>query len=213
MPVSPTGLRVQIHLNLGHPELAETVVRVQSRSGAWVGVAYATEVVLSDVHPVVHAPSQQKIAEGSGKKTPHAFLEGTLVHFEGRLRDKAPPKLLQQARGHLKACSDFNALRDQAQRTDVRVNYNPRFATCFYQDQPTKTQIADRVVGCAHVVALGWRFWAIDPKLAPLTASDRCAPDAVVRASVFERRALAQGRATTEKLLNAAPSAPRAQML
>lgn len=35
-------LRVRIHLNLANPELAENAVRVQSPSGNWSTVAYAT---------------------------------------------------------------------------------------------------------------------------------------------------------------------------
>lgn len=83
-------MRVQIHLNLAKPQLAETVVRIQSESGAWIGVAYATRLHLNNVVPVINSAAQHNIAKGSSKKTPHAFLEGDLIHFEGNKHVSAP---------------------------------------------------------------------------------------------------------------------------
>jgi hypothetical protein len=198
-------LRVRIHLNLAKPELAESAVRIQSPSGAWVTVGYATELALANCKPVVDLKAQSVISQGAAKKTPHAFIEGDLVHFRGREREQAPPALRAQARPFLKASTRFSSLRTQADNEQAAINYNPRFASCFYCDAPDRTQIHDKFVASNALVAMGWKFLAIGPQVAPLLDADRCAPEALAKASIFEHLALRRGRQTTERLMAARP--------
>ena len=199
-------LRVQIHLNLAEPQAAENVVRLQSASGTWVGVAYATELVLTNVHPVVHLPLQERIARGDLHKVPHAFLEGDLLHFKGRWRELAPAALIQQASQGFHETTAFPALVSQARESAVGINYNPRFASCFYADQASKEAIDSRFVSAGQAVILGWKCWVFEPSLVPLEAACRCQPQALEKTSEFERRALGRGFEKTQGLIQSVDS-------
>lgn len=192
-------LIVQIHLNLAQPGLAENVVRVQSQSGAWVGVAYATELVLSHVHPVVDQRARLRIEHGEGKKTPHAFLQGTLLHFKGRLREKAPLDLQEQVQPFLTPSPDFEALYQESVASGQAINYNPRFATCFYQDQPDKSSITQQFERAETLMVLGWQCVALQGQFSPLLPENRCHATALERTSLFEKLAIQRGKKTTQE--------------
>jgi hypothetical protein len=70
-------LRVRVHLNLANPELAENVVRVKAPSGAWITVAYATELALENCIPVVDHRAQERIRQGASKKPRMLSLRAT----------------------------------------------------------------------------------------------------------------------------------------
>lgn len=207
---SEATLRVRVHLNLAKPERAENAVRVLAPSGAWVTVAYATELLLENVIPVVHLDSQEKIRDGDSRKVPHAFMEGDLIHFKGRRRDKAPVHLTQLAAPFLIHNAGFQDTLTQAQQISHPINYNPRFASCFYRDQDNKAAIADRFVQSQQIIVIGWDFLAIAPDFTPLLAHDRCAHEALTKASPSEHHALNQGRDTTHKLWESADIPARA---
>lgn len=190
-------MRVQIHLNLANPEAAENVVRIQSPSGAWVAVGYATALALSEVVPVVSADLQERVGAGDLHKVPHAYLEGTLEHFEGRRREKAPARLLALAQGAFPSDPGFRGEAHRAFSQGVPVNYNPRFARCFYADHPDRSRVTEKFLSARRVVAVGWRCVAKDPRLAPMPASDRLEAIALARTSGFERLAIARGIQST----------------
>lgn len=196
-----SALRVQIHLNLANPELAESVVRIKSQTGAWISVGYATEIVLGNAIPVIDEKAREKISEGGGKKTPHAFIEGDLLHFKGRLRDKAPEYLKSIADRFFIENVLFDQWLGQAQKEDVKINYNPRFATCFYRDRASKEDINEEYLSANKLMAVGWLFLAQEASFSALPQSKKCDVSLLERVSVFEKRALSLGRATTEALL------------
>ena len=198
-------LRIQTHLNLAKPELAENAVRVQSENGAWVTVAYATELMIEDVAPLVMLGPQGRIRQGDSRKVPHAFLEGNLRHFKGRLREKAPDHLKALALPFLIEHPKFVQCAQQACEADEQINYNPRFASCFYRDRPEKSAIQDKLVGCGSLVAIGWKFWGMGTRWVPMRPKDRCKPEALELASPSEWLTLRRGRATTAALLQATP--------
>lgn len=185
-------MRVQIHLNLAQPHLAENVVRVQSTRGAWIGVAYATQLVMRNVVPVVDLQAQQAVANGLQKKTPHAFLEGDLVHFMGRRRDKAPKYLSDTFVAPV--MDDFN---QRIGDCTTQVNYNPRFAQCFYRQAPS---IEEKFVHARELVVSGWNFYTQGDTFEPMTQTDYV--HKLEGTSVFEKIAIARGRKTSEEMLN-----------
>lgn len=186
-------MRVQIHLNLGQPQLAENVVRMQSPSGAWIGVAYATQLILHDVVPHVDETVQQSVADGLQKKIPHAFLEGELMHFVGRMREKAPKNLILERPRQ----DGFAGRVLQAQHAGIEINYNPRVATCFYQAANIPT---DKFVHADALVVSGWNFYALGAQLQPLKIQEYTNKRAGT--SAFEKLAIARGRKTSVGMLN-----------
>lgn len=185
-------MRVQIHLNLAQPQLAENVVRVQSSRGTWIGVAYATQLVMRNVVPVVDLNAQQAVADGLQKKTPHAFLEGDLVHFVGRMREKAPKYLSELFVAPV--MDDFN---ERIGSCTTLVNYNPRFAQCFYRQSPS---VEDKFICAQELVVSGWNFYTQGNTFEPMTHDDYV--HKLERTSVFEKVAIARGRKTSEALMN-----------
>lgn len=200
---SPGHMRVRVHLNLGHPELAENVVRIKAASGAWITVAYATELVLENCIPVVNHQAQERIRQGASKKTPHAFIEGDLAHFKGRLREKAPPHLVKKALPGLIQQAGFTAAA--AREDKVAINYNPRFASCFYLDNADKSQISQKFEACPEMVVVGWNFGARAPNYSPILDTDRCDPASTKKSSFSELLAIRKGRRTTEELAQTPP--------
>lgn len=190
-------VRVRIHLNLAQPERAECAVKVQSPRGGWITVGYSTHLRLENCQPVVDLQRQQVISRGEGKKTPHAFIEGDLVAFQGRVRPVAPQDLVR--------ASGIMALGPPGAANDVGqpINYNPRFARCFYLDQPSKDLVSERLVSCGAMDVVGWSFLARDIRAAPLQPSDMCPGHALQMASKFEKQAISAGIATTRKMLPA----------
>jgi len=188
-------LRVRIHLNLARPELSESSVKVKSpKTGAWLTIAYASEMKLANVIPVVHQAAQKRVVEKGGRKSPHAFLEGDLISFSGRLRDKMPESLKKLATDILRfekraAClsSEFNG---------VAINYNPRFASCFYRDQPTKEQVKERFVGADVLIVRGWAFHVTGGRFTGLSKSDTVQnyQQVLTRTSGFEKQAFRKAR-------------------
>lgn len=196
-------LRVRVHLNLNHPELAENAVRIQSRSGAWITVAYATELALENCVPVVDAAAQERVRTGASKKTPHAFIEGNLVHFKGRERPAAPPLLAQKARRFL-ISNPVAAPKDAAASA---INYNPRFAACFYEDKPEKAGIDQKLESATKITAVGWNFRAEGAVFSPLLPGHRCNASTTKKPSFFELAAIRKGLKATSEL--SAQPAPR----
>lgn len=191
-------MRVQIHLNLAKPQLAETVVRIQSESGAWIGVAYATRLHLNNVVPVINSAAQHNIAKGSSKKTPHAFLEGDLIHFEGRLRNKAPETVKNKFQPPV--CNDFETFK-AAYATMDPINYNPRFADCFYKNEQQKSNITQEFVSCSDLIVVGWGFFAENAQYKPMQTHSYC--HALDHTSLFEKIANQRGQKQTQELLHA----------
>lgn len=190
-------LRVRIHLNLAKPELAENVVKVKLPGGTWSTVAYAKELLLENCVPFVDPLAQERIRAGSSRKVPHAYIEGDLVHFSGRVRNLAPKRALALARPHLICRDDFEHRAANFLNDPIRINYNPRFARCFYKDAPTRDQVSDRFVSCDSMMVVGWSFMARAVTLTPLLASDRCSPEDLAKASSSERSVLRRGHDTT----------------
>jgi hypothetical protein len=197
-------MRARIHLNLAEPKLAESAVKIQSPGGGWVTVAYAQEVLLDQAEPVVDHALREQVRLGNIKKVPHAFIEGELVAFRGRWRDKAPPGLKARVAGLQVKESLSN---DRAERR--QVGYNPRVAACFYATVPDHdpAKLTERFVRAARLQAVGWGFFAEGGTFAPLAPADRCAPADLRRTSAFEKEALAQGWDTTLKLMAPEPAA------
>lgn len=202
-PSAKDRMRVRIHLNLAKPELAETAVRIQAPSGAWSTVGYATELILENCRPVVDLAAQNKISQGSTRKVPHAFIEGDLVHFKGRARSKAPPALLKCAKPHMTRNASFQEEADRARSLGTQVNYNPRFAKCFYQDHADKSLINQKFIECDKMIVMGWSFLANRCKFAPIASSDRCQPAALEKTSLSEKIGIRRGRETTQRLVSA----------
>ena len=194
-------LRVQIHLNLAEPKEAENVVRVRSASGAWVGVAYAKEILLANVTPVVDPVLQKRIENGDLHKVPHAFLEGDLVHFRGRWRDLAPSKLKENVHDVFTPDPGFEVAAKHVLEQGVPVNYNPRFASCFYADKPQRQDIDQRFIGADRLLAVGWQFMAMGATLEPLTTADLSRQGALDKTTDFERQAIGRGRRSSLQLL------------
>lgn len=194
-------VRVQIHLNLAEPKEAENVVRVRSTSGAWVGVAYAKDIVLANVVPVVDPVLQKRIENGDLHKVPHAFLEGDLVHFRGRWRELAPSALKEQVRKAFVPVEGFELLAQEILEQGQPVNYNPRFASCFFADHPNRATIDQKLVDAEQVLAVGWQFIAKAPTLQPMVRADFCRPDALAKTTEFERQAIGRGRRSSLQLL------------
>lgn len=205
-------MRVRIHLNLAEPQRAESAVKVQSPQGGWVTVAYAQDLHLTDAVPVVDHRLREQVRLGRIKKVPHAFIEGNLVAFRGRWRDKAPPHLKALARPHHQATPLPPVVSGQP------VGYNPRVATCFYATVPDHdpAKLTDRFVAAGHLRAVGWAFFVEKATFVPLTPADRCAPEDRARTSAFEKEALVQGWTTTHALMAPASepvSVPRRRRL
>lgn len=207
-------MRVRIHLNLAKPDQAENAVRVLTGKGTWSTVAYATELVLENCIPVVNPQSQEKIEHGKSRKVPHAFIEGDLVHFKGRLRKLATEKAKKQAEGRLVEDPAFSSLARNAAQMGQAVNYNPRFAKCFYMDKPSRDEVDSRFISCSSMVVVGWKFWAIDPLVSMMLAEDFCQPQALLLASTSEKSVLRRGHEQTinrlTELTNTTARTPRA---
>lgn len=199
-------MRVRVHLNLAEPKTAETVVKVRSPRGGWVTVAYAQEVVLTNAEPVVDHELRERVRSGALKKTPHAFIDGDLVAWRGRWRDKAPSDL-QRAIASERATQ---GPLPRAAASDRRpIGYNPRSASCFYAVPETAgAPPSERFVRADRLHAIGWAYGATGGVFVPTTAADLCAPEDRARTSVFERIARAQGRETTQRLLNEGGTQP-----
>lgn len=184
-------LRVRIHLNLGRPEQAENTIKVRSpKSGRWITLAYADQLRLKNVEPVVHLAAQKRIAKTGGRKSPHAFLEGDLISFQGRMREKRP-------RGFDALADDLLARMDRSRKLStafntVAINYNPRFANCFYADNQDKSEINERFVRADNLYAIGWRFCVEGGEFAPFEKGNRNKnyQKSLAQTSAFERRAL-----------------------
>lgn len=187
-------MRVQIHLNLAHPQLAENVVRIQSNRGTWVGVAYATQLVLENVVPVVDLYAQQAVADGLQKKTPHAFLEGNLIHCVGRIRDKAPQTLKDMF--SMPVVDDFHHY-DYVLQSGDHVNYNPRFAQCFYRKDDVVTE---KFIHADMLTVVGWNFYAHGNTFEPMGFNDYVHKQEGT--SLFEKVSMARGRKMSEDLLH-----------
>lgn len=208
--MSPAPLRVRIHLNLAKPERAESAVKIQSpKSGAWITVGYATQMLLEQCEPVVDLASQDKIEKGSTRKVPHAFIEGSLVHFLGRIRTKAPSDLVDLARPHLVKHPSFLSRCQEIQEQDLPVNYNPRFARCFYRHRPDRSAISERFERCQAMAVVGWNHWAENARWSPLDAADRCEPEALSKTKLSEVLAIRRGRATTQVMSGDLSPSPR----
>jgi hypothetical protein len=115
------------------------------------------------------------------------------------MRDKAPPRLVNKARPGLVSQPDFAA--SNAQPGKVAINYNPRFASCFYLDAPDKSQVDKKFDSCPDMVIVGWSFQAIAPRFSPLLDADRCDPTTTQKPSFFELLAIRKGRQTTQTLV------------
>lgn len=185
-------MRVQIHLNLAQPQQAENVVRVQTSRGNWVAVAYATHLIMRNVVPVVDNHVQQAVADGLQKKTPHAFLEGDLIHCVGRLRDKAPQVLKNGF--SMPTVNDFHHYVSQSHE---QVNYNPRFATCFFRKSEIVTE---KFIFADTLTVVGWNFYTQGNTFEAMTGMDYVHKHDGT--SVFEKIAMARGRKMSEELLN-----------
>lgn len=203
-------MRVRIHLNLAKPELAENAVRIQGPSGAWITVGYSTQLVLQNCVPVVDSVAQEKVRDGKTRKVPHAFIEGDLVHFKGRPRLKAPPALAAKAKPFLAESAEFGARHAFASSQGRKINYNPRFASCFYGDAPSKAEVSEKFLGSDEMVVVGWAFGALAPRFAPMTPGDRCAPSALAKTSLSEKLGIARGRETTARMEGAPVLTPEA---
>lgn len=195
-------LRVRIHLNLARPDLAENAVRVQTAFGSWSTVAYANELVLENCVPVINTASQQKIEQGKSRKVPHAYLEGDLVHFKGRLRNLATSRAKALAEGKLVQDPGFNATAATLASQGQPINYNPRFAKCFYIDRQCRNEIQDRFVSCPRLAVVGWKFFAQDPLTSPMLPQDYCHPQALSLASSSEKSVLRRGHKKTSSHLS-----------
>ena len=196
-------MRVQIHLNLANPELAEQVVRIKAPSGAWIGVAYATHLVLDNCRPVVNEEMRQRISEGTLGKKPHAFIEGDLVHFEGRVRDKAPERLKALWNKGAPSTNTYSPMEER-----IPINYNPRFAKCFYLDQPQKDHIDSQFLSAQRMEVIGWSCMAQGVEHTPLLLNDLCDSNALERTCAFERMSIAKGRKATSQLMGPVLSRP-----
>lgn len=185
-------MRVQIHLNLAQPHLAENVVRIQSARGSWVGVAYATQLVLHNVVPVVDRHAQQAVADGLQKKTPHAFLEGDLIYCAGRLRDKAP-----QVLKNVFSMPTVNDFHHYVSQPHEQVNYNPRFATCFFRKAD---MVTEKFIHADTLTVVGWNFYAHNNTFELMDEGDYVHKHDGT--SVFEKIAMMRGRKMSEDLLN-----------
>jgi len=190
-------MKVRIHLNLAKPERAETSVKIQSESGAWITVAYATELRLIDCKPVVNVGTQKRVERGEHHKTPHAFLEGTLAHFKGRVRSKAPDKLIKKAVPWL-----IEKPLSYKPEEFQKINYNPRFASCFYLDTGDKKTINEKFIACDRLNVIGWSFQGKGVQKTVIEPSEFCTPDALSLTTDTERKAMKQGIARTEKLID-----------
>lgn len=200
-PVPRSPLRARIHLNLAKPERAENAVKVQSpHTGAWITVGYATQLLLEQCVPAVDLAAQEKIRQGSTRKVPHAFIEGNLVHFHGRLRTKAPKDLLDTVKEHLVDHPSFLSRCQSIQAQDLPINYNPRFARCFYRHQADRATISQRFERCQAMAVVGWNHWVEKAQWSPLTQEDRCEPEALSKTKLSETLAIRRGRATTQTL-------------
>lgn len=185
-------MRVQIHLNLAQPQLAENVVRIQSPRGHWVGVAYATQLLLRNVVPIVDGHAQQAVANGLQKKTPHAFLEGDLIHCVGRIREKAPQALKDVF--SMPCVHDFHHHMLQPHE---QVNYNPRFATCFFRKADVVTE---KFIHAHTLTVVGWNFYTQGNIFEAMTGVDYVHKQDGT--SLFEKISMMRGRKMSENLLN-----------
>lgn len=202
-------MRVRIHLNLAAPHAAESVIKAQSSSGRWVTVAYGDGIQMEDVRPVVNLQIQERVRAGRIGKVPHAFLEGNLVSFRGRLRELAPASLKTAAARHLSPRQGERRppvhaaavnLHPQTPPPGQPIGYNPRFARCFYAKAAAREQIDREFVHARRVTVTGWTFAAHGGRFRPLSPQDRCAPADMEKTSAFERQALRQGEAVTHAL-------------
>ena len=192
-----TPLRVRVHLNLANPVQAENVVKVLLPSGTWSTVAYAKELLLANCVPVVDQSAQGRVRQGRSRKVPHAYIEADLVHFSGRLLPLAPKRAKEIAQPHLVQAQDFQDVAAPFLENPVRVNYNPRFARCFYLDAPDRAQVTDRFLASESMLVLGWSFMAKKVQSEPLLPADRCADRDLLLASSSEKSVLRRGHETT----------------
>lgn len=208
-------MRVRIHLNLAAPHAAESVIKAQSSSGRWVTVAYGDSIQMEDVRPVVNLQIQERVRAGRIGKVPHAFLEGDLVSFQGRLRELAPASLKTAAARHLSPPSGERHrhravavnLPPQTTLPGQPVGYNPRFARCFYARAATREQIDREFVHARRVTVTGWTFTAHGGRFRHLSPQDRCNPADMEKTSAFERQALRQGEVVARAMAGQ-PAAP-----
>ena len=193
-------MKVRVHLNLANPARAENVVKVKTDKGSWLTVAYATQMILKDCYPVVEALAQERIRTGASKKVPHAYIEGELVHFVGRLRPLAPKKTVDLARPFLKSMPEFEDVVQEMLETSEPINYNPRVARCFYLDEAGEKK--QKFVSCPEMLVLGWSFRALSPQLVKMSKNDLCEKDDVLLTSLFERSVISRGHGTTSEIVD-----------
>jgi hypothetical protein len=165
-------------------------------------------MVLENCVPVVDAKAQERIRQGVSRKVPHAFIEGDLVHFRGRTRALAPANAAQAALPHLVASKKFASRANAAISQGERINYNPRFARCFYKDCADRSLIQERLMSCGSLVVVGWKFWSSDGAYAPMVATDYCQPQDLAKAAASERSILRRGHVVSEaRMLPFSPAA------
>lgn len=193
---SASRLRVRIHLNLAQPDRAESSIKVQSENGGWITLAYGHDLIMENVVPVVHTATQKKIAETGGRKSPHAFLEGDLVSFAGRLRANTPAQMDKKKLILSKLKTDDRPSLTRDFNTAASINYNPRFASCFYQDQQNKDDIDQKLISAKRLIVRGWTFRTIKPVFKAFEENDRVQDykKSMAQSSEFERLALKRGR-------------------
>lgn len=156
--------RVRIHLRLPQPHLGENVIRLQVGSNPsdirFPAVAYAAAVLLKNVVPVVNEELRQKIEKGEISKTPCAFLEGDLVAWMGRFREKAPP--LHKA--FLAASLNHALMQDALFRSLIGgekcVGFNPKKMKFFYMVPPQGLPVCDIFKGAESLAVLHWHYSA-----------------------------------------------------
>jgi hypothetical protein len=198
-------MRVRIHLNLNNPERAESCIRVAKRSGrSWPCVGYAEFLVLENVRPVVDEAQRRRIAHVPGaKKLPCAYLEGNLVIFSGRLREKSDPRLAAEL---VKLQTDSEVLRRlllEYPDAGTALGFNPKTAACFYA-QPPKGAAPSRAFLSAPLLLAGhWRYMALEGSFRALSPAE-LERDAKP-ASTFEQTAIAKGRTRTQAMLAGEP--------
>ncbi len=188
-------MRVRIHLNLARSENAETTIRMHNpKTGAWPTVGYAESIVLSNVTPVISDAIAHRIATGDLKhKTPHAFLEGDLVSWVGKVSNRTANVNLQnqidqkRIETNMDVIQPFKSVFNQA----CFVGYNPKFASCFYRHQNDKQDIVDRFISAQSLIACGWLFFANDAVFTTMKSGDYIVNQP--QASDFERSTIPKG--------------------
>lgn len=189
-------LRVRIHLNLARAAEAENTIKVKNpKTGRWPTIAYGRALILNDVRPIVHETTRARIASGQQiRKTPHAFLEGDLVAWNGRLRaandyDDLKSEIMKQ---HQELEDDsFRRALVQAFSAQTLIGFNPKMAKLFYVlgDRGRKPKFAFQ--GAGRLGVCGWSYAAIKPETIGLKRTDfvRLPPPS----SAVEKREIPKG--------------------